>query len=66
MESFLGVKTTSFLQDQPEDTVYKLLIDSYRLRMEDEYVFKGDVYDDSLYGGGDPVGQRLVCTSMGR
>lgn len=43
------------LQGRPEAEVYSLLTDSYRLRIEDEYTFTGDVDVDSLYGGGNPV-----------
>ncbi|KAF8245033.1 hypothetical protein K440DRAFT_604316 [Wilcoxina mikolae CBS 423.85] len=37
----------------PENEVYKRLIDSYRLRVEDEYVFRGNL--TGVYGGQDPV-----------
>ena len=40
-----------WLHDRPEKDVFKLLIDTYRLRVEDEYVFTGDVHFDSLSGG---------------
>ena len=30
-----------FLHTQPEQEVYKLLIDCYRMRQEDDYVFSG-------------------------
>lgn len=42
---------TQWLYDKPEPEVYKLLIDCYRLRIDDEYVFRGDVDEDGLYGG---------------
>lgn len=34
-----------------EADVYKLLIDTYRLRMEDQYTFEGEVDSDCIYGG---------------
>lgn len=33
--------------------MYRLLIDSYRLRVEDAYNMDGEVDDDSLYSGAD-------------
>lgn len=44
-----------YLHGKPEKEVYELLIDTYRMRMEDEYTFTGDVDIDSLYGGGNPL-----------
>ncbi|KAI0130383.1 hypothetical protein BJ170DRAFT_620007 [Xylariales sp. AK1849] len=41
----------TWLHDRPEKDVYKLLIDTYRLRMEDNYTFDGDADLDSIYGG---------------
>jgi splicing suppressor protein 51 len=55
MESFLGLDTKSMLTNLPEERVYTFLIDSYRLRMEDEHMYRGDVDEDSLYGGGNPL-----------
>lgn len=55
MESLLGISSSTWLHNRPEAEVFTLLIDSYRMRMEDEYVFRGDVDDDSLYGEGDPT-----------
>ena len=43
------------MHDRSEDEVFGLLIDTYRLRVKDGYVFTGDVAVDSLYGSeGDP------------
>lgn len=39
-----------WLHDRPETDVYKLLIDTYRLRMQDNYIF-GDADVDSIYNG---------------
>ncbi|KAL8828995.1 MAG: hypothetical protein Q9191_002275 [Dirinaria sp. TL-2023a] len=43
------------LHQLPEQEVYTYLIDAYRMRVEDEYVFTGEVGYDSLYGGGEPI-----------
>ena len=51
----MGLNTSTWLHDRPEDEVFKLLIDSYRIRVEDDYVFRGDISDDSIYGQGNPV-----------
>ena len=45
----------SSLHQLPEKEVYTFLIDAYRMRVEDEYVFTGDISEDSLYGGGQPI-----------
>ena len=45
----------STIHHLPEKEAYAYLIDSYRLRVEDEYVFTGDIGNDSLYGGGQPI-----------
>lgn len=55
MEALLGLNTKTWLHGKPETEVFTLLIDSYRMRVEDEYKFRGDVDEDSLYGGGDPT-----------
>lgn len=41
----------TWLHDRPERDVFKLLIDTYRLRMEDNYNLEGDADNDSIYGG---------------
>ncbi|KAK4209280.1 cytochrome P450 [Rhypophila decipiens] len=45
----------TWLHDRPEKDVFTLLIDAYRLRVDDEYKFDGIASPDSLYSGGDPV-----------
>ena len=40
-----------WLHKVPVPEAYMLLIDCYRLRMEDDYVFSGDCDMDSIYGG---------------
>lgn len=41
----------TWLHGRPEEDVYKLLIDTYRFRMEDNYNLEGDADMDSIYGG---------------
>ncbi|KAI1148153.1 putative MYND domain protein [Nemania diffusa] len=48
---FTRIDNHTYLHDRPEDDVYRLLIDAYRLRVEDEYKFEGEAAIDSLYGG---------------
>lgn len=55
MEALLGLNSSTWLHNRPEPEVFTLLIDSYRMRVEDECNFRGDIDDDSLYGGGDPT-----------
>ena len=55
LEKMLGLSTRTWLHNRPEAEVFTLLIDSYRMRVEDEYTYRGDVSDDSIYGGGNPV-----------
>lgn len=43
------------LYSLPENKAYTQLIDAYRLRVEDEYVFTGEVGSDTLYGSGRPI-----------
>ncbi|PKS11524.1 hypothetical protein jhhlp_003289 [Lomentospora prolificans] len=45
----LGNKT--WLHDRPEVDVYALLIDAYRMRVEDEYNIEGNITKGSLYDG---------------
>ncbi|KAF2672769.1 hypothetical protein BT63DRAFT_436634 [Microthyrium microscopicum] len=48
---FTRLEHKTFLHDLPEKDVYTLLLDSYRMRQEDEYKFGGDADVDSIYGG---------------
>ncbi|KAL7946592.1 hypothetical protein V8C42DRAFT_321153 [Trichoderma barbatum] len=41
----------TWLHNRPEADVYKLLVDAYRLRVEDTYVFKGELMEDSIHAG---------------
>jgi mitochondrial splicing suppressor protein 51 len=49
---FHALNSRTWLYNRPEADVYKLLIDTFRLRQEDEYMFKGDVEIGSVYDGG--------------
>ena len=55
IESTTGLDSKTWLHGKPESEVFKLLCDSYRMRVEDDYAFRGDVSEDSIYGGGDPA-----------
>lgn len=44
----------TWFHNRSEKDVFTLLIDSYRLRVEDEYKFQGECDINSLYGGGNP------------
>ena len=46
---FHKLSDKTWLHDRPGEDVFKLLIDAYRLRMEDVYKFTGDVEEDSIY-----------------
>jgi mitochondrial splicing suppressor protein 51 len=48
---FQKLQNKTWLHDRSENDVFKLLIDSYRMRMVDDHTFTGDVDNDSIYGG---------------
>ncbi|KAI0814157.1 putative MYND domain protein [Xylaria sp. FL0064] len=56
---FTRLDNNTYLHDRPEEDVYRkhdrqicrVLIDAYRMRVEDEYVFEGNAAVDSIYGG---------------
>ncbi|RMJ21001.1 MYND finger [Aspergillus sp. HF37] len=48
---FHRLETKSWLHDRPKQDVYKLLIDAYRLRMQDNLTLDGKREADSIYGG---------------
>ncbi|KAL2760012.1 hypothetical protein ACRALDRAFT_1060033 [Sodiomyces alcalophilus JCM 7366] len=48
---FTRLENGTWLHDRSEKDVYRLLIDAYRLRMEDNYNHEGEADDDSIYGG---------------
>ncbi|KAI0424330.1 putative MYND domain protein [Xylaria sp. FL1042] len=55
---FTRLDNNTYLHDRPEEDVYRtirdirrVLIDAYRMRIADEYVFEGNAAVDSIYGG---------------
>ncbi|KAH7477353.1 hypothetical protein IWW34DRAFT_311704 [Fusarium oxysporum f. sp. albedinis] len=48
---FTRLDNGTYLHNRPEKDVYRLLIDTYRLRMDDMYNLEGQADGDSLYGG---------------
>jgi len=48
---FHRLDSKTWMHERPEQDVYKLLIDTYRLRMEDNYNLEGDADADGIYGG---------------
>ncbi|KAK1731346.1 hypothetical protein CaCOL14_009849 [Colletotrichum acutatum] len=50
---FTRLDNGTWLHDRPEKDVYRLLIDAYRLHVEDEYNIDGDAAEDSIYGGAE-------------
>ena len=50
-EPFTRLDNGTWLHDRPEKDVYRLLVDTYRLRVEDNYNLEGAADADSLYGG---------------
>lgn len=65
---FHRLHATTWLHDRPEEDVFLLLIDAYRLRMEDNYMF-GDPDADSLHAGapsGEPGFHHFLSQAEGR
>ncbi|KAG0208394.1 hypothetical protein BGX28_000612, partial [Mortierella sp. GBA30] len=48
---FHKLQAKTWLHGRSERDVYMLLIDCYRLKLEDDYKFEGDADIDSIYGG---------------
>jgi splicing suppressor protein 51 len=48
---FTRLHNRTWLHARPRKEVYKLLIDAYRLRMEENYSLEGEAETDSIYGG---------------
>lgn len=48
---FARLEDHTWLHGRPEKEVYGLLIDAYRLRVEDMYNMEGEADEDSIYGG---------------
>ncbi|ETS00346.1 putative MYND domain protein, partial [Trichoderma reesei RUT C-30] len=49
---FTRLDQGTWLHDRPERETYQLLIDAYRLRVEDTYTFRGELMEGSLYDNG--------------
>lgn len=50
---FSKLSTRTWLHDRPQGDVYKLLIDTFRLRQEDDYNLDGDVEEGTVYAGAE-------------
>jgi splicing suppressor protein 51 len=50
-EPFHRLHAKTWIHDRPEQDVYKILIDTYRLRMEDNFNLEGEADSDGVYGG---------------
>lgn len=63
---FTHLDNGTWLHGRPEADVYRLLIDAYRMRIEDDYTMDGDVALDSIYGGAEDctVGFRRFLTRI--
>ncbi|KAK2764430.1 hypothetical protein FQN54_009124 [Arachnomyces sp. PD_36] len=55
---FHKLDSKTWLHDRPEEDVYKLLVDTYRMKVEDTYALEGEVFSDSIYGGARDGGRR--------
>lgn len=49
MNAFTDLEKRTFLHNRPEKDVYKILIDCYRLRIEDDAKIVGIMEPDSIY-----------------
>ncbi|PWY83793.1 putative MYND domain protein [Aspergillus sclerotioniger CBS 115572] len=56
---FHELHNKTWLHNRHENDVYQLLIDVYRMRMEDRYVFFGDADLDCIYGGAPHSGKEF-------
>ncbi|KAJ4329338.1 hypothetical protein N0V84_000233 [Fusarium piperis] len=50
-DPFTRLDNGTYLHNRPEKDVYRLLLDTYRLRIEDMYKLEGEVDGDSVYAG---------------
>jgi mitochondrial splicing suppressor protein 51 len=48
---FTRLSNNTWLHDRSEEDVYRLLIDAYRMRIEDLYVFEAEFDEGSIYDG---------------
>jgi splicing suppressor protein 51 len=55
IEQFLGLDSKRILHAKEEKEVFKWLIDSYRMRCQDESAFSLSMPKNSLYDGGHPA-----------
>lgn len=57
LKPFYRLHAKTWLHDHTEKETYKLLIDTYRLRLDDDYTFSGDIHEDNIYGGATDDGR---------
>ncbi|KAK4135876.1 hypothetical protein BT67DRAFT_440752 [Trichocladium antarcticum] len=50
---FTALENGTWLHGRPEKDVYRLLVDAYRMRAEDDYTWEGKANPDGLYGGAE-------------
>lgn len=50
---YTAIDNRTYLHDRSEKDVYRLLIDIFRMRMEDDYNLDGDAESDSVYDGSE-------------
>lgn len=50
-DPFTRLDNGTYLHNRPEKDVYRLLLETYRLRIEDMYNLEGEVDNDSIYAG---------------
>ncbi|KAM7187071.1 hypothetical protein V8F20_011139 [Naviculisporaceae sp. PSN 640] len=55
---FTALQNGTWLHNRSEKDTFRLLIDVYRMRVEDMYTFGGDVDEDSIYSGNPGVDGR--------
>jgi splicing suppressor protein 51 len=63
---FKKLSHNKWLHDRPEKDVYKLLIDTYRLRLQDNILYNKYVDADSDYGGATDGGGWGFCRFLER
>lgn len=51
VKPFTRLDSGTWMHDRPEPDVYRLLIDAYRMRIEDEFTLDNEAVPDTLYGG---------------
>ncbi|KAF1998979.1 hypothetical protein P154DRAFT_237590 [Amniculicola lignicola CBS 123094] len=48
---FTRLDNMTYLHERPKQDVFKLLIDSFRMRQDDQYKYGGDISANSIYDG---------------